>query len=424
MIKEFRISNFKSINNEQIISTEACAPREVTEFPSHVISYRGERLLKLSSFYGPNGGGKSNLIDALYVMIAVIFNKELANQSIGFESSFKCVFSSSNYSTFEIFFVSNNYEIGYSLSVDLTKILEKQSSGINVSILSTVDYKIIREELIYRSLSEKNFITLFERNEFGIVTSSILKNIDLINNSLALPYSKTFINYFISSFSQDSNTIEFNPIFEFTKEINSVIYFSREYRAYSFDNNSISLIEPHLPKVVEILNSVDIKVTKLKFHEVFPNTYCLYVYRDLGNGTETKLQLQNESKGTKKLINIIIDVLTNENASIFVADDFDAFLHPKLIKAVIDLFASENNKTKQLIFNSHDIVNMNNKTFRRDEIWFAYRNEKFETNYIPLSNIIDYRGKMVRKDAVYGKQYLEGKYGADPFIKHGLNWSN
>ena len=67
---------------------------------------------------------------------------------------------------------------------------------------------------------------------------------------------------------------------------------------------------------------------------------------------------------------------------------------------------------------------MNNKVFRRDEIWFAYRNEDYATIYTPLSSIVDFRGNMVRKDAVYGKQYLEGRYGADPFIEKGLRWNN
>ena len=48
--------------------------------------------------------------------------------------------------------------------------------------------------------------------------------------------------------------------------------------------------------------------------------------------------------------------------------------------------------------------------------------EDYSTIYTPLSSIVNYKGEMVRKDAVYSKQYLEGRYGADPFIKKGLGW--
>jgi AAA15 family ATPase/GTPase len=101
----------------------------------------------------------------------------------------------------------------------------------------------------------------------------------------------------------------------------------------------------------------------------------------------------------------------------------NAYLHPKLFKAIIEIFNSEENKMNQLIFNSHDIINMTNELFRRDEIWFVYRDEDYSTRLTPLSNIVNYKGEQVRKDAKYFKQYLEGRYGADPFIKKGLGWN-
>ena len=33
------------------------------------------------------------------------------------------------------------------------------------------------------------------------------------------------------------------------------------------------------------------------------------------------------------------------------------------------------------------------------------------------------KGESVRKDAKYDKQYLEGKYGADPYLKKIIDWS-
>ena len=101
----------------------------------------------------------------------------------------------------------------------------------------------------------------------------------------------------------------------------------------------------------------------------------------------------------------------------------NAFLHPKLSRAIIEIFNSKNNKNNQLIFNSHDIINMTKDVFRRDEIWFVYRDENYSTKLVPLSNIVNYKGEQVRKDAKYYKQYLEGKYGADPFIKKGFDWN-
>ena len=107
---------------------------------------------------------------------------------------------------------------------------------------------------------------------------------------------------------------------------------------------------------------------------------------------------------------------------IFYCNDMNSFLHPKLCAPIIRQFTNESNNSSQLIFNSHDIINMNNELFRRDEIWFAYRDEEYSSVLVPLSNIVNYKGEPIRNDAKYSKQYLEGKYGSDPFILKGINW--
>lgn len=421
MLKEFRITNYKSINEETIFSLEAAPTKEVSEFPNHVINYKNERLLKISSFYGPNGGGKSNLLLAFHTMISIILNEDIKNLSYGDNPSLSCAFSSSPLSKFEIFLITANYEIGYSLSVDLTKTKERKDFQNNLNRISLVDYQIDNEEFVFRKLNEKDFETVFIRNNKGIVNSKYLKNIDLIKNKIPLAGSTSFLYYFDTSIGKGGNAL-FQPLYEFINDIKGVTFLNKEYRNYSFDKVSVDIINPYLSKIGEILNAVDIHVKELKFKEVLPNLYCLYLIRTHENKENVELQFASESKGTKKIINIAIDVLTNKNTSLFIADDFDAFLHPKLARGIIEMFTSENNTTKQLVFNSHDIINMNNKVFRRDEIWLAYRDEKYTTIYVPLSSLVDYKGKMIRKDAVYGRQYLNGKFGADPFIKQGLKW--
>ncbi len=62
---------------------------------------------------------------------------------------------------------------------------------------------------------------------------------------------------------------------------------------------------------------------------------------------------------------------------------------------------------------------MNNENFRRDEIWFVAKGEEQNSNLYSLSDL-----KAVRKDAQYAKQYLEGKYGAVPYLKRIIAWSD
>ena len=422
MLKEFRVENYKSIKDEQIFTMEACPKNEVSEYPEHVIEIGGERLLKVTSMYGPNGGGKSNLLKALNTFSTIVINNVLINDSVNNENYFPCVFNKNKTTKFTLFFISDGFEAGYNLEVDLNEIKQviNTSTG-NSSFI--VDFIIIKEELVYRKLSKEDFVNVYKRNANGIIESDILANIDLVKNKTPLSHNNSFINYYCNAFTAN-NVNEAKPIFAVFNELNSYVSLNREAKVYTYLKSTVDMITPVLENIKNHLNKLDLRIDKLLFKEIQAGVFSLYVRRKTSDGSFTEIPLKNESKGTIKAINIIMDVLVNVGSKVFLADDFDSYLHPKIIRVIVDFFTSKENKNKQLIINSHDIVNMNNKVFRRDEIWFAYRNEDYSTIYKPLSNIVDYKGNMVRKDAVYGKQYLEGRYGADPFIEKGLSWNN
>ena len=422
MLKEFRVSNFKSIQKEQVFTMEACPKTVVSEYPEHVIENGGERMLKVASIYGPNGGGKSNLLKALNVFAIILKGNPLLNDSIKNENFFPNVYSSDKDTVFTIYFIRGGFEIGYSMVLNLTKTSQKIASTPMPQLIWAIDYEIVKEEMVFRKLEETDFHTFFERDNEGVVTCEELDDIDLIANKRQLPKNTTFIKYFTDSFNEDQTNADAAPIFALYKELASYVYARRELRTFSYFKEDVNTLLPCLDKAKELLNALDMKIVKLDFKEKDPGVFYMYIERENKKGERFSIPLENESSGTKKAINIIFDILTSQKESVCVADDFDAHLHPKLIKAIVEMFTSEENDARQLIFNSHDITNMNNKLFRRDEIWFAFRDEDYSTRYMPLSNIVNYKGEMVRKDAVYGKQYLEGRFGADPFIKKGLTW--
>ncbi len=61
--------------------------------------------------------------------------------------------------------------------------------------------------------------------------------------------------------------------------------------------------------------------------------------------------------------------------------------------------------------------------FRRDEIWFAAKGNNQNSRLYSLVEFKTGNGEAVRKDAKYDKQYLEGKYGADPYLRRIIDWS-
>ena len=76
----------------------------------------------------------------------------------------------------------------------------------------------------------------------------------------------------------------------------------------------------------------------------------------------------------------------------------------------------------QLIFTSHDLSTMNSDVFRRDEIWFVAKGNDQDSKLYSLVEFKAANGEIIRKDARYDKQYLEGKYGADPYLRKIIDW--
>jgi AAA15 family ATPase/GTPase len=93
-------------------------------------------------------------------------------------------------------------------------------------------------------------------------------------------------------------------------------------------------------------------------------------------------------------------------------------LHPLIIEAIIKLFNSPatNSRNAQLVISCHAVNILTNKLFRRDQIWFC---EKDQFGATDLYSLVEYK-EPVRKDASYNKNYLQGKYGAVPYINEIL----
>ena len=108
---------------------------------------------------------------------------------------------------------------------------------------------------------------------------------------------------------------------------------------------------------------------------------------------------------------------------VLFVDELDAKLHPLLTRYIINLFHNSltNIGNGQLIYSTHDTVNLNKETFRRDEIWFAEKDKDGISEIYALSDYIleddKNAGKKVRNDATYNKDYLTGRYGAIPVLE-------
>ena len=140
---------------------------------------------------------------------------------------------------------------------------------------------------------------------------------------------------------------------------------------------------------------------------------------------ETELNLLAESSGTKKIFGLLPFIAQSLlEGTTLIIDELDAKIHPVLLRYIITLFSNMkiNKYGAQLIFTSHDLSTMNSEVFRRDEIWFVAKGNKENSKLYSLVEFKNDKGETVRKDAKFDKQYLEGKYGADPYLKKIIDW--
>ena len=129
--------------------------------------------------------------------------------------------------------------------------------------------------------------------------------------------------------------------------------------------------------------------------------------------------LKQESAGTNKLYDMAGSLIaTLRLGGPTIIDELDAKLHPLLTVAIVKLFhfPEHNKKNAQLIFATHDTNLLNNGLFRRDQIYFT---EKDHFEATDLYSLVEYRepdGKKIRNDRSFEKDYIEGRYGAIPYI--------
>jgi AAA15 family ATPase/GTPase len=216
------------------------------------------------------------------------------------------------------------------------------------------------------------------------------------------------------------------------KTIDDVITWFLECRVLDYDNpyqdKRIVFLKDKSKEDIflKMLAEMDINITSIRTEEdTNGKITAIYTTHCLEDGSCEELPFEEESSGTRKLFGLLPFLLRClHKGSLVIADEMDAKLHPKLLRYIIGLFTnpSINTKGAQLIFTSHDMSTMKSTIFRRDEIWFSALNKQ---NTSKLYSLVEFRkgnGEKVRHDEAYDKHYIEGRYGADPYLKNILDW--
>ncbi len=411
MIVEFSVKNFRSIKELQTISFVATSLDSNQEkYPevdkNNIADEGGMRLLKTVGIYGPNAGGKSNVVKAIgYFLRAVSLPSSPDSQLGPLSDPFLFQDGAENSETyFQIVMIldGKKYRYGFTVAKQI------DSGGF-------IDSTVVTSEWLFGP-KEVNQVKFFTRKGLEV-------QIDNLPNGKSLPKLQYEHSLFLTHAAA------------FEKGICASIWdYFRNFTISNVGvNDTISMyalwrLENPVGKasLLSFLANFDLHYDDIEIQkgdgqsllQAYKQNGLFLIKKNLGaNGKSIRLNLNNqESVGTAKLFDLsglILGAAEARLGGLIILDELDSNFHPSLVRRLVELCNSTafNKANFQLLFTSHDTTIMNPGIMRRDQFYFAEKDVDFSTRVYSLADL-----KGVRNDADFARHYLAGFYGSIPYL--------
>ena len=425
MLLSFRFSNFRSFRDEQELSLIAGINpdgREVFSIPGIK-----ESVLPACAIYGANASGKSNLLKALRYVENAVLNSHRHWEPEGTIplQIFKGT-SAEKEAAFSIDFVVGEVRFQFGFKANGTEIAEE----------SLYSYPNGRRQVLY------------SRTGPGPATISAGRALSGDNKTIAALTRKNSL--FLSAAAQNNHEMLLPVYGWFQKSVHFVL--GQEHSG-ALQTARMCRNEDRRREVSDLMTFADLGIVSLqlektqadvneKFRSAFDaflnvlefpqderarlatredNDRVRLVHR-LGDDL-VPFDLDDESQGTIAYFSTLGPVLRAlDRGSVLVVDELDSSLHPSLTAFLVRLFGDKtsNPKSAQLIFNTHDTQLLADGILGRDQIWFTDKDRQGASRLYPLTDF------KPRSEEDFQKRYLQGRFGAIPFINseriiEGLN---
>lgn len=391
---------------------------QIKDLSDSVIEKDGLRLLPVAVLYGANSSGKTNVIKSFGVFRHILINNVKLNsdEPIKYEPFMLDNISDKKPTLFEVQLLMDGalYRYGFEYTRKA----------------------IIGEWLYERRLSygaKEHYLFRRERQNFSISST-------YFTEGKSKESSTTKNRLFLSLVAQLNGQIS-QKIIQDLKHYNVISGLDE----YAYNHVTLKMLEKHLKgcdDAMSLFEKLDLGFTNIKVKErevpdeikeklanlpflnqekvnshKFLETFTTHhIYDSDGEIVGEKMFRADdkESNGTNKVISLAGPIFnTLISGKVLFVDELDAKLHPMITRAIVHLFMDRetNPKGAQLIFTTHDTHLLNTKHLRRDQIWFT---EKDKTEASDLYSLLDFK---VRNDRDIENDYINGRYGAIPFIK-------
>lgn len=411
MLLEFRVRNYRSIRDEQVISMVASKDKKLAD--SHLMPTGIKALpyvVRSAVVYGPNASGKSTLLRALDYMRAVVAESATViqlGQTYNVQPFRLDAAWVDQPTTFEISFLLNGVRHQYGFTMTPQRIVDEWL-------------------LVYRATKPQQW---FSRTFDAETQTSIFEFSTHLTGPRKLWQETTRPNALFLSTAAQLNSELLGPVFRWLVE--QPVFFGAG--AMPLPDFTTALLQTEAGKLAvrDFLKSADISISDVLseprqgFHQKImfgpEGTKVTQEEREMllprfVHTTEhgsASFELHEESEGTQRLYALaapVLDVL--QHGRLLIVDELDSSLHPLLVRRLVRLFQhpEHNPKGAQLLFTTHDTSLIDRTLFRRDQIWFTEKDRDQATRLYPLSDFSP------RETEAWEKGYLIGRYGAVPFF--------
>lgn len=406
MLVEFRIKNFRSLRDEQVLSLAASTDKTLMDTHTLATGLKAARhLLKSAVIYGANASGKSNLIKALQYMRGVVLESASLQPDQTFDhlQPFKLDAASVSQPTeFEITFILNGVRYQYGFTMTVQRIIK--------------EYLLVYKAFKPQRWFERQFNTSTSKDVYhfgsGLKGAKNLWEGATRSNALFLSIAvqlnsedlRPVFNWFATGLVIFNEHAGLNPqiTIEQLQQTNSRKPICDFLAAADISIADIERVTRKIPsQKLEInwvtgqrkMTSEERGVNELKFHHITEQGKAVF-------------DLADESSGTRNLLFLagpILDIL--QKGLTLIVDELDTSLHPLLIQSLVQLFHSPNTSGAQLIFTTHNTALLDAYgLFRRDQIWFV---EKQKDQSSKLLALLEFSP---RKNEAVERSYLQGRF--------------
>lgn len=397
MLLQFSVKNFRSFNKEEVLNLTASMGKELQDTNTFGFT-QNQRLVRSAVIYGPNAGGKSNLIKALYFLQQFVLLSSTAyqeKQKIPLQSFKLNAKSQKGPSEFSIEFICDDIRFTYHVALTEDQVISEELCAFP---------KNYRQKWFTRKWNPSKKIYEWYQ---GPHLKGEHKVWEQMTRSNAL-YLSTAVQF---------NSEQLKPIFLWFKDQLVILVKDELSQEISF-NPDLTLQFLKDPKTAswihKFMECADVGIENFQLVEESKKLVVKTQHKMLDSDQKVLFDLfRDESDGTQRLFSQAGGWLKalREGLVLFV-DELDLHLHPNIVRYLIELFhgSKTNPKNAQLVFTTHDTSLLDTDFFRRDQVWFIQKDDNQESR---LYSLLDFKP---RKGEAIGKGYLQGRYGALPFV--------